>query len=104
MERPLWFNNKAASVYIQVSEGWGDTRGLRDTQSEWSHNTHVVEKDEKQLLTAGYLLGLDSLETTHSYVNVKTKKGQMGQSDSSSYRAKEVSDGLKHTKQRNVSV
>lgn len=65
--------------------------------------THmVVEKDEKQLLTAGYLLGLDSLETTHSYVNVKTKKGQMGQSDSSSARAKEVSRGLKHTKQRNV--
>lgn len=65
--------------------------------------THmVVEKDEKQLLTAGYLLGLDSLETTHSYVNVKTKKGQMGQSDSSSDRAKEVSRGLKHTKQRNV--
>lgn len=54
--------------------------------------THmVVEKDEKQLLTAGYLLGLDSLETTHSYVNVKTKKGQMGQSVSSSDRAKEVS-------------
>lgn len=52
-------NNETASAYSPCLKE--DTRGLCDTQSAWSHNTHMlVEKDEKQLLTAGYLLGLTS--------------------------------------------
>lgn len=58
-QRCLLCNNETASAYSAVSKGSGDTRRLCDTQSEQSHNTHTcLERDEKQLLTAGNLLGL----------------------------------------------
>lgn len=42
--------NEMLHAYRKVPKGSGDTRMLRDIQSQRSHNTHIlVEKDEKQL-------------------------------------------------------